>query len=361
MQKIIVLGGGMVGSVIARDMQNSGYIVTVADIDESIMPKLDCYGVKFHKLDFLSEKDVLDIVKSFDLVIGAVPGFMGRKILELVVKAKRNYVDISFMPEDSKEFTELAIANDITVLTDAGVAPGLSNLLFGRALSEYDHLNLANCYVGGLPQNPEPPWLYKSVFSPIDVIEEYTRPARFVKDGKIVTKPAMTDLESIDFEGIGQLDAFNSDGLRSLMDLPIPNMVEKTLRYPGHIQKIIEMRDKGLLESDKINETASKLISAWEPSELDYDQTILRVEFAGIKDGKEKREVYDLIDRYDQENNVSSMARTTGYTCTACASLLLSGKFLKKGLFNLESLGQDPELVNLILLYLSDRNVNFEF
>jgi len=171
----------------------------------------------------------------------------------------------------------------------------------------------------------------------------------------------MTDLESIDFEGIGQLDAFNSDGLRSLMDLPIPNMVEKTLRYPGHIQKIIEMRDKGLLESDKINETASKLISAWEPSELDYDQTILRVEFAGIKDGKEKREVYDLIDRYDQENNVSSMARTTGYTCTACASLLLSGKFLKKGLFNLESLGQDPELVNLILLYLSDRNVNFEF
>tara|TARA_A100001011_G_C14201175_1_gene795738 strand:- start:17 stop:1102 length:1086 start_codon:yes stop_codon:yes gene_type:complete len=359
MQKIIVLGGGMVGSVIARDLKSSGFDVTVADMNESIIEKLNYFDIKFQNLNFASDQKVLDLVKNFDLVIGAVPGFLGRKILELIVSAKKNYVDISFMPEDSREFSELALANEITVITDAGVAPGLSNLLFGRALSEYDNLKLANCYVGGLPQNPQPPWLYKSVFSPIDVIEEYTRPARFVQDGKIIIKPAMTDIESIEFSEIGSLDAFNSDGLRSLIDLPIPNMVEKTLRYPGHIQKIIELRDKGFFESDKIDQTASQLIKDWESSDQDYDQTILRLEFLGIKNGTNKKEIYDLVDRFDKENNISSMARTTGYTCAACANLILSGKFIKKGIFNLESLGQDNALVDSILLHLSNRNINF--
>ena len=126
---------------------------------------------------------------------------------------------------------------------------------------EYDILDTANCYVGGLPQNPEFPWKYKSVFSPIDVIEEYTRPARMVENGKIIIKPAMSEIESVIFKNIGNLDAFNSDGLRSLVNMPINNMVEKTLRFNGHIQKIIKLRDQGLFEKDKIEETSNTLIS----------------------------------------------------------------------------------------------------
>ena len=358
-QKIITLGGGMVGSAIARDLKEQKYSITVADRDESLKARLAPFGIDYLNLDFSNNNAVTDAVKNFDLVIGAVPGFMGFDILKTVLEAGKNMVDISFMPEDSRDLTQLAEKNKVTVITDAGVAPGLSNLLFGRALFEYDELHSANCYVGGLPQNPQPPWWYKSVFSPIDVIEEYTRPARFVKNGKMVIKAAMTDIEQLEIENVGTLDAFNSDGLRSLLDMPISNMVEKTLRYPGHIQKIIKMRNNGLFEPENIKQTAESLINNWAPDKEDYDQTIMRLEFSGIKGGNKIREIFDLFDYYDKQKNISSMARTTGYTCAAVAHALLSGDFRKKGVFTLENFGKETKLVDNILHYLSERNIQF--
>jgi saccharopine dehydrogenase-like NADP-dependent oxidoreductase len=137
-------------------------------------------------------------------------------------------------------------------------------------------------------------------------------------------------------------------------------MVEKTLRFPGHIQKIIEMRNNGLFKADKIEETAETLINEWMPGKEDYDQTIMRLEFHGVKDGEKVSEAYDLLDYYDKENYISSMARTTGYTCTAVADILLSNKFTQKGVYNLESLGSDNKIVDNILHYLAQRNVKFD-
>jgi len=358
-KRIITLGGGMVGSAIAKDLKEQKYSVTVADRDESLKVRLAPFGIDYLNLDFSNNNAVTDAVKNFDLIIGAVPGFMGFDILKTILEAGKDIVDISFMPEDSRGLTRLAEKNKVTAITDAGVAPGLSNLLFGRALFEYDELHSANCYVGGLPQNPQPPWWYKSVFSPIDVIEEYTRPARFVVNGKMITKPAMTDIEEITFDNIGTLDAFNSDGLRSLLDMPIPNMVEKTLRYPGHIQKIIEMQSNGLFEPEKIKQTAESLFKEWAPRKEDFDQTIMRLEFIGKKDGEKITEIYNLLDYFDKKTNFSSMARTTGYTCAAVANIILSGDFKKNGVFTLENFGRETKLVDNILHYLSERNIQF--
>ena len=358
-KSIIILGGGMVGSSIARDLKESTYNVTVADWDEGVQSYLAPFDINYMKLDFLNNDALKKAIENFDLVIGAVPGFMGYKILKTVIDAGKNIVDISFMPEDSRALIHLAKKNGVTAITDAGVAPGISNLLFGKALFEFDQLHSANCYVGGLPQNPQPPWWYKSVFSPIDVIEEYTRPARFVKNGKMVIKAAMTDIEQLEIENVGTLDAFNSDGLRSLLDMPISNMVEKTLRYPGHIQKIIKMRNNGLFEPENIKQTAESLINNWAPDKEDYDQTIMRLEFSGIKGGNKIREIFDLFDYYDKQKNISSMARTTGYTCAAVAHALLSGDFRKKGVFTLENFGKETKLVDNILHYLSERNIQF--
>ena len=347
------------GSAIARDLKQSGFVVTVADREESLKEKLALFDIEYLSLDFSNLNAVSQAVQDFDLVIGAVPGFMGFSILQTVLKVGRNIADISFMPEDSREMDELAKSNAVTAVTDAGVAPGLSNLIFGKELAEFDQLETAKCYVGGLPQNPQPPWWYKSVFSPIDVIEEYTRPARLVENGTEITKPAMSEIEQIEIDRVGTLDAFNSDGLRSLLNLPIPNMIEKTLRYSGHIQKIIEMRDDGLFNPDVIEETAQSLINEWVPEKTDYDQTIVRLEFKGMKNGNEVSKKYDLLDYYDEENNITSMARTTGYTCSAVAHAILSGDFSKKGVFTMESFADDKNLVQQILNYLSVRNINF--
>ncbi|MBC8214523.1 MAG: saccharopine dehydrogenase NADP-binding domain-containing protein [Candidatus Marinimicrobia bacterium] len=356
-KKIIVLGGGMVGSAIARDLKENGHSVTVADRDIGVQNRIMQFDIKFVKLDFSDFNSVHKTVQQFDFVIGAVPGFLGYRILQTVLEAKKDIVDISFMPEDPRGLNKIAVENGVTAITDAGVAPGLSNLMFGNALSEFDKLDSAKCFVGGLPQNPKPPWWYKSVFSPIDVVEEYTRPARLVENGQIVTKPAMTEIEPVEFENIATLDAFNSDGLRTLLDLPIPNMVEKTMRFQGHIQKIIEMKNQGLFEDDKIKETSESLIQDWKPEKDDYDQTIMRLEFRGIKDNKQITDTTDLIDYFDREKGISSMARTTGYTCTAVADLLISEKFTSKGVFAMESLGKNRNLVDSVLNHLSVRNV----
>jgi saccharopine dehydrogenase-like NADP-dependent oxidoreductase len=175
----------------------------------------------------------------------------------------------------------------------------------------------------------------------------------------MITKPAMTDIEEITFDNIGILDAFNSDGLRSLLDMPIPNMVEKTLRYPGHIQKIVEMQGNGLFEPEKIKQTAESLFKEWAPGKEDFDQTIMRLEFIGKKDGEKITEIYNLLDYFDEQKNITSMARTTGYTCAAVSNIILSGYFKKNGVFTLENFGKETKLVDNILHYLSERNIQF--
>jgi len=359
-KNIIILGGGMVGFAIARDLKGKGYFVTVADIDESLQNNLIKFNINYEMVNFTDKKKLFEIVKKYDFVIGAVPGFLGYEILKVIIESKKDMVDISFMKEDSRDYYDYAKSKGVTIVTDAGVAPGLSNLFFGQIFHEFDKLNVAKCYVGGLPEEPKPPWFYKTVFSPIDVIEEYTRPARYVENNKVITKDAMTGLETVYIENIGELDAFNSDGLRSLLNFPIPNMIEKTLRYPGHIQKILSMKAKGMFNSDKIHNTANSLISEWKSDLHDYDQTIMKLEFEGLKNNKNRIEEYILLDNYDRVNKISSMARTTGYTCTAVANLILSNKFNKKGVYTLENLGENKEDVLFIIKYLLDRDIRID-
>ena len=131
-KSIIILGGGMVGSAIARDLKESNYNVTVADWDEGVQSYLAPFDINYMKLDFLNNDALNKAIENFDLVIGAVPGFMGYEILKTVLDTGKNIVDISFMPEDSRALIQLAKKNGVTAITDAGVAPGISNLLFGK-------------------------------------------------------------------------------------------------------------------------------------------------------------------------------------------------------------------------------------
>ena len=359
-KNIIILGGGMVGFAIARDLKKNGNFVTVADIDKSLQNSLIKFDINYEMVDFTNKNRLFELVKKYNLVVGAVPGFLGYETLKVIIESKKDMVDISFMKENSKDYHNYAKSKGVTIITDAGVAPGLSNLLFGQMFHEFDKLDIAKCYVGGLPEKPKPPWFYKTVFSPIDVIEEYTRPARFVENNKVITKDAMSGLEKVYIKNIGELDAFNSDGLRSLLNMPIPNMIEKTLRYPGHIQKILSMKAEGMFTSDKINNTANSLISEWKSDLHDYDQTIMKLEFAGLKNSKNKIEEYILLDNYDRVNKISSMARTTGYTCTAVSNLILSNKFNKKGVYTLEDLGGNKENILFIIQYLLDRDIQIK-
>src|SRR6266516_4209755 len=213
MNKIAVLGAGMVGRAIAIDLSSAAEVTSIDVSDESLQ-RLKLKNSQIHTLkkDLTDHSSYEHLLQPFDFVITAVPGFMGFQTLEAVIKAKKNVVDISFFPENALTLDSLAKENNITAIVDCGVAPGMSNLILGYYDQQMQVENF-ECMVGGLPKKRIQPFEYKAPFSPIDVIEEYTRPARFIENGKLVTRPALSDAELIDFDRVGTLESFNTDGL----------------------------------------------------------------------------------------------------------------------------------------------------
>ncbi len=369
MAKIAVLGAGMVGSVIAQDLAQKQQ-VTSADISDVALTRLAEKGMNTQRLDTSDAAALTAFVQPFDLVVCAVPGFMGYRTLKVLLEAGKNVADISFFPEDALELDVLAKNKGVTALVDIGVAPGMDNILLGHH-DAHMKVTRFECLVGGLPKHPQPPFNYKAPFSPIDVIEEYTRPARLQRGGKVVTLPALTERENVDFDGVGTLEAFNTDGLRSLLKTMahIPDMSEKTLRYPGHVVLIEALIQAGFFAEGAIEiggarirplELSSKLLmDQWklEPGEPEF--TVMRVTVEGEENGKRLRHVWDMHDEYDSVTGFSSMARTTGFTCAAAANLLLDGKFREPGVHPPEHVGRQAECFTYIREYLAARHVNY--
>lgn len=362
---IAVLGAGMVGRAIALDLAGQ-YDVTCFDLSKENLEELQKRNsrVKTAAADLSDYKEYADLLQPFDIVVTAVPGFMGYKTLEAVINAGKDVVDISFFPEDALQLDKLAKQKGVTVITDCGVAPGISNFIIGR-YNEEMKVDSFECYVGGLPKERKPPFQYKAPFSPVDVIQEYIRPARMVENGKVITKPALSDREMITFDDVGELEAFNTDGLRSLIYTMshIPDMKEKTLRYPGHLDLIIALQQACFFDTAplRINDTdispleftSKLLINQWKLAAEEEEFTVMKV----IVKGKDKTIEYNLLDRYDPETKISSMARTTGYTCTAAVNLIALKLFNEKGVFPPELVGKHKDCFDFVMNYLKERGV----
>ena len=355
MNKILILGGGRVGSAIAFDL-NSKYNVTVVDNNLSTLEKLKTQlDIDIIHKDISDKKSLLETLTNYHLIISAVPGFMGFETLKTIIENKKDVVDISFFPENPLKLNQLAKKNNVTALVDFGVAPGLGNIIFGY----YDNLmkiDSYECYVGGLPKEKNPPFEYKAPFSPIDVIEEYTRPARLFENSKIITKDPLTELEIIEFDTNEKLEAFNTDGLRTLLSTMshVPNMKEKTLRYPGHAKKILELKNQGLFNDEIIESTAEKLKKSWLLKENDEEFTVMRII---VKNSTKKIQI-DLYDEYHQNTKITSMARTTGYTCTAAVNMLIEKQFHNTGVFPPELIGKETDCYHYIINYLKEREIH---
>ena len=372
MYKIIVLGAGMVGSAMAIDLAKN-HQVTSADLNLRSLEKIKTNqpNISALQIDVTQTDKLHEIIQPFDLVICAVPGFLGYQTLKTIIEAKKDVVDISFFPENALDLNELAKQNNVTAIVDCGVAPGMGNILLGY---HNEQLKITNfeCLVGGLPKSKKWPFNYKAPFSPIDVIEEYTRPARYIENSKLVTREALSDVELVDFETIGTLESFNSDGLRSLIHtMPhIPNMKEKTLRYPGHIEYIQVLKKSGFFDTNKIEVHGTKispldftnkiLFKEWFLEDNEEEVTVMKITMKGINEnGESERVIYNLHDEFCQKTQTSSMARTTGYTATAAAHLILNKLFNEKGVFPPELVGKHKVCFDFVLEYLKDRNVNY--
>jgi len=373
--KIAVLGAGLVGGPMALDLaKDPANEVLVADISDMALERLSRVGrLTTRRADLSQPDEVQALAKQADIVLSAVPGFMGFRTLETILETGKDVVDIAFFAENPLDLDALARRTGATAIVDMGVQPGMGSVLAGHAHSQLDETETILSYVGGLPRHRKWPYEYKAVFSPIDVIEEYVRPARYVENGKLVVRPALSDPEFLDFPEVGTLEAFNTDGLRTMATTlagKVPNMKEKTLRYPGHIEKMRLLRETGFFSTEPVDVngtpvrpldlTAKLLFPMWKLEPGDADVTVLKVIVEGLKAGKRTRLTYDLFDSFDVATGVHSMARTTGYTATAAVRMLGRKLFTKKGVFPPELVGFERTCVEFLLGELRARGVIYK-
>ena len=373
MKKIAVLGCGLIGNVIARDLASDPDIaVTVFDRSEEALARLAAVPrITTAAADLASADSIRRAVAPADVVVGAVPGFLGRNMLKAVIAAGKPIADISFAPEDPLDLDADARAAGVTAVVDCGVSPGLSNFAAGRAAARLDEIESLAIYVGGLPVVRRWPYEYAIVFSATDVIEEYTRPARVIENGRVVVKPALSEIEKLDFEHVGTLEAFLTDGLRTVLStVPARNMKEKTMRYPGHAELMRAFRETGFFDEKPVEVRGGRvaprdlterlLFSAWKLPPGQAELTVLRVVVEGSRNGRSERRVFDLLDRTDTATGTTSMARTTGFPCAIVARMLASGEFADPGIRALEHLGRSEAASARLVADLRARGVEWK-
>jgi len=373
MKQTIVLGGGMVGAVMAMDLAaDADRTVTLCDVDEVRLRdvKARCPALQVRQVDLSSPQRIHSLAADADMVLGALPSRFGFAALQAVIDAGKPYCDISFMPQDAWRLDEAAKASGTIAVVDCGVAPGMSNLLAGVAARRLAPCRSVTIRVGGLPVIRHMPWQFKAAFSPFDVIEEYVRPARIVQNGEVVVREALSDPVLIDFPETGTLEAFNTDGLRSLTEtLDVPNMLEQTMRYPGHRDLAWSLRETGLLSEVPMDVggvsvtprevTCRALFPKWTYEDGEADLTVMRVEAEGDLDGVPTRLRWDLYDELDPTTGWTSMARTTAFPATIMARMIESGVVSTPGVHPPECLASDDRVLETLLRQLGARGVRY--
>ena len=320
MATVAVLGAGLVGSWIVKTLSSDGYNVIAIDTNEKVLSELNEHANTLHTA---VDEEVINSLDS-DVFVNALPGRIGHKIREYLVKNGKKVADLAFTPEDPSEMKEMAEKNGSCLIYDVGVAPGLSNLLLNEAIERHGRLSLGRIRVGGNPSVKDTKWSYMAPFSPVDVIEEYTRPARIIRNGEINTLPALSERCIFEVEGRGEMEAFLTDGLRSvLVTIDAEELIEATVRWPGHIDMYLQNRDH--LSEDE-------LVDAWLWNPDVSEFTWMEVYTKG------NGSTTWVLDDEGRETG-SSMARTTGAITCAVVKFLLSNDELI-GIYPPEGIGK---------------------
>ena len=321
MATVAVLGAGLVGNWIVKTLSSDGYSVIAIDSNKDVLSKLNDVATTIHA--FVDEDLILSL--DADVFVNALPGRVGHKVRRYLVENGKKVADLAFTPEDPSEMNEIAQNNGSILIYDVGVAPGLSNLLLNEANSRHGRLSIGRIRVGGNPSVKDNEWSYMAPFSPIDVIEEYTRPARIIRNGEILTLAALSERTKFNVEGRGEMEAFLTDGLRSVLrTIDAEELVEATVRWPNHIDLYLHKKDEL---------TEEELVDAWSWDPKRSEFTWMEVYAKG-----NGSTTWTLDDEGD--TNGSSMARTTGaITCAVVKFLLLEQT--KIGIHPPEIIGND--------------------
>jgi saccharopine dehydrogenase-like NADP-dependent oxidoreductase len=359
--KILVIGCGNIGFVAARDLAENlpSTEVVLADVDKVRVSeaafRINRQNVSWIRLDASNKTELTSTLKDFDLAVGALPGSMGYQVCKAAIAAKTDLVDVSYMPEDVMTLNKDASRAGVSLLPDYGMSPGLGNILAGHAISKLDSVESVHMLNGGLPEKPLAPLGYVITWSVNDLIDMYNRKVNIVKSGKTVQVEPLSGLEEIEFPGVGRLEAFYTDGLRTLLYTvkDCKDMWEKTLRYPGHVEKIKLLKTLGFFQEKPVQigeiavspkEVTARLFEKGLKKKDMPDIVVMCIQVTGKQNGKPVMFSYYVFESVDKKLHVTAMARTTAYTTSAATQLVARGMVAEKGVIPPETLGMNERL-----------------
>jgi lysine 6-dehydrogenase len=352
--RMLVLGAGLQGSACAYDLLQDKEVeqVRLADLKISHLPDfLAPYSGRRllpTPMDVRDVDAVRGLMRECDAVMSAIPYYFNFDLARLAVEAGVHFTDLGGNTEivnQQKTLDAEAKRKNITVVPDTGLAPGMVNILAEHGIRQLDSVSSVRIYVGGLPQDPEPPLNYQIVYSLEGVLDYYTTLSWVLRGGKRTQVRALSELEPVRFgDGVGTLEAFHTAGGLSTMAFryegKIPEMEYKTLRYPGHAERMEAIRELGLLDLEPVDVKGIKVVPRdafmaivgprlTKPEGKDL--VALRVTVSGKKGGKPKTMMWELIDRYDERHHISAMMRTTGYSLSITGMMQVRGQVKPAG------------------------------
>jgi lysine 6-dehydrogenase len=347
--RMLVLGAGLQGSACAYDLlAYTDHDVVLADLNVDRLPAfLQPYlgnRLTAVRVDANDRAGVRQLMEGISATMSAFPYYFNLAMAEAAIDAGSHFCDLggnTQIVHDQKALASRAIAKGVTVVPDCGLAPGMVNILAEHGITQLDEVQSVRIKVGGLPQKPEPPLNYQVVYSLEGALDYYTTLSWVLRDGRQTQVKALSEIEHLEFPGIGTLEAFHTAGGLSTMaqryEGKVPTMEYKTLRYPGHAEMMAVMRDIGLMGLEPVDVKGTRVvprdvfISIVGPRlKKDYrespDQVALRVEAEGTDKGEHVLYRYDLLDRYDADTGITAMMRTTGFSLAITGAMQAGGK-----------------------------------
>jgi lysine 6-dehydrogenase len=351
----VVLGSGMMGKAIAMDLcSHTSYDdVIVADKSNQALQRmqkeLSGFDISYKQVDVTDKKDVSHLLEKAMICISAIPYMFNVSLTIQAIDRGVHFIDLggnNHIVQQQRSLASKAKDQQITVIPDMGLAPGLVSVLTRAIVETYDQIDEVKIRVGGLPVHPKPPLNYELVFSPNGLINEYMEDALVLDQGVIKKVPSMTEIETIDFpDPFGAMEAFLTSGGCSTLPYTYKNRITyldyKTIRYPGHCDKMKTMLDLGLGSVEPVDfgseelaprEMLIAMLTEHLPSS-GKDVVLLRVISTGKRNDETRKTTYECIDYFDEDTNCTAMMRMTGFPVSITADLIARGIIDKPGVF----------------------------
>jgi lysine 6-dehydrogenase len=342
--KILVLGSGMMGSALAYDLKKNGCEPILVDTEKKRVKSVaESIEAPYVTVDVSDQEAVKPLMEACEVAISAVPYFYNEQLAGTAVDAGCHFCDLGGNNEvvaRELSMNEKAQENDVLIIPNCGLAPGMANVIAAQGIEEMDATHI-HIRVGGLPQDPHPPLDYTLVFSVHGLLNEYIEPAVVIRNGEIREVPSLTEIEEIDFPPIGLLEAFQTSGGTSTLPQTYHGRLQeldyKTIRYRGHCEKMKVLVDIGMCSEESLSigtyqvkprDVLSKVLERVLPHE-EKDMVLMRITAWGGKG----RKVYEMIDYFDEESNITAMARTTAFPTSIIAQMIASDTIAERGAY----------------------------